>query len=226
MIGHSDLTLSTRWLKDAVMFFRHGGLLLVALMLGSACGPSQQAMQGQQDLLQKYITAVQTNQPKAAYALLNEDVRRRVSKAEFISRWKGVRKEMQDQAKQLQARVNKPIPAKAKVVYESGVEAKLSTSKDNFWKIDEGISVTFQTLTPIDAVRAFLNAVRAGQYRTVMSLMAEATRKEVERWLVEMEKSLSKGITVTGNRAEVRFGKDYFIKLTRVKDQWKILDFK
>jgi hypothetical protein len=208
------------------MFFCRGGLLVVVLALGTACGAGQQAMLGQQHVLQKYIIAVQTNQPEAAYSLLNEDIRRRVSKAEFISRWKHVRKELQDQAKQLQARLNKPIPAKAKVVYESGVEAKLSTSKDNFWKIDEGISVTFHTLTPIDAVRAFLKAVRSGQYRTVMSLMAQATRKEVERWLVEMEKSLSEGITVTGNRAEVRFGKDYFIKLIRVKNQWKILDFK
>lgn len=208
------------------MFLCRGGLLVVALVLGSACGSGQRGMLGQQDVLKKYIIAVQTNQPKAAYSLLNEGVRRRVSKAEFISRWKGVRKELQDQARQLQARLNELIPAKAKVVYESGVEAKLSTSKDNFWKIDEGISVTFQTLTPIDAVRAFLKAVRSGQYRTVMSLMAEATRKEVERWLVEMEKSLSEGITVTGNRAEVRFGKDYFIKLIRMKDQWKILDFK
>ena len=58
-----------------------------------------------------------------------------------------------------------------------------------------------------------------------MSLLADSTRQEVERWLKEMEKSLTKGITVTGNKAEVRFGKDYFIKLIRVKDQWKIQDF-
>jgi len=209
------------------MFYGRHVLLAMALAVGlSACGSSQRAARGQQLLLKKYIAAVQGNQPEAAYGLLSEEVRRRVSKAEFTSRWKQVRRELRQQAKQLQVRLDKPIPASATVVYDAGVEAKLSTSKDDFWKIDEGISVTFQTLTPIDAVRAFLKAVRSGQYRTVMSLMAEPTRNEVERWLVEMEKSLSEGITVTGNRAEVRFGKDYFIKLVRVKDQWKILDFK
>lgn len=202
------------------------GLIVLTILAVTGCGAGQRAELGQREVLQHYIKAVEANKPEAAYALLHEDVRRQVSQAEFAARWKTVRPELGAQIQQLAERMARPIEARATVTYESGIEAKLRTSADNYWKIDEGISVTFQTLTPIDAVRAFLKAVKAGQFRVVMSLMAEETRQDVQNWLVEMEKALSAEIPVTGNRAEVRFGRDYFIKLVRVKDQWKILDFK
>jgi len=200
--------------------------IVLTILAVAGCGAGQRAELGQREVLQQYIKAVQANSSTTAYGLLHEDVRRRVSQAEFSARWKTVRKELDAQIQQLNERMSKPIEARATVVYDPGIEAKLSTSADNFWKIDEGISVTFQTMTPIDAVRAFLKAVKAGQFRVVMSLMAEDTRKDVQTWLTEMEKALSSEIPVTGNRAEVRFGKDYFIKLIRVNDQWKVLDFK
>ena len=198
---------------------------LVALIV-SGCGAAQQG--GPQDTLRRYIDAINANQPAAAYALMDESVRRQMTLSEFVARWKSVQPELKEQAVQLRESLAKPIKARAQITYLTGTRASLLLDESR-WQIDEGIAVTVATATPIDALRAFVRAVEQRSYDAVMKLLAKQVRENIERDIGErlskLKQSLNQEIEVTGNRARLQYDPRYKIELTNEDGQWKVLDF-
>ena len=200
-------------------------LCLVALFV-AGCGAAQQS--GPQGTLRQYIDAINANQPAAAYALMDESVRRQMTLSEFVARWKSVQPELREQAAQLRETLAKPIKARAQLTYPTGTRATLLLD-DSRWQLDEGIAVTVATATPIDALRAFVRAVEQRSYDAVVKLLAKQVRENIERDIGErlskLKQSLNQEIEVTGNRARLQYDPRYKIELTNEDGQWKVMDF-
>lgn len=98
------------------------------------------------------------------------------------------------------------------------------------WTIESGLSINFASTRPIDTLRALAQAIERRNYSAVMKLVAQATRKTIEKNVKERLETLQRwlekrdSIDVTGDRALIRFG-HYKIELVREDGRWKVLDF-
>ncbi|MCA9667553.1 MAG: hypothetical protein KC503_18260 [Myxococcales bacterium] len=198
-------------------------------MITAACGGAAQKS-SPQAALKRYIAAIDRDDAKTAYDLLSESVRRGITRSEFVDRWKKLKPELVTQAKQLAARLEQPLDVTARVSYPGGTRARLRYA-DNNWRIDGGISVAFQTATPMDAIKAFVRAVQQRSYEAVMKLLARSVRKGIEQDIQERMSKIQRWIKneneieVTGQRARVRYDARYKLELVKEDGQWKILDF-
>lgn len=199
-------------------------LVLAVLGLG-ACTTRRD---GPRQTVERYIAAVRANRPEVAYGLLDEKLRRRVSKNDFITRWRAARKELGDQATQLRKGLDRPLSVTARVDYPGGASSRLVWS-DGSWSIKDGVTVKVQTATPEDAVRAFIAAVEQRDYHLVMQLVSRSMRESIEHEITDrlsrLKKGLKQKIEVTGNKARLQYDRRYKIELVKENGQWKILDF-
>jgi len=197
-------------------------MMLLAGLVG--CG---QDKQGPRTVVDQYVAAIRNHRPDLAYDLLDETVRRRVSKNEFTTRWRSAQEELEDQARGLESGTVKPA-VRATVEFGDGVTADL-VFVDGEWRISEGITVKLQTATPTDALRAFVKAVEERDYRAVMKLVSKSMRETIEREISDrlerLKKGLDREIEVTGNKARFQYDRRYKIELIKEDGQWKILDF-
>ena len=196
----------------------------VVAVAGLACGNGPQ---GPDRVVHGYIAAVRANRPDLAYQLLDKKVRRRVSKNEFISRWRGARQELADQATQLRG-AGKTLSVRARVEHPGGVTSDLVWS-DGSWHIKGGVTVKLRTTTPKHALRALIHAVEQRDYRKVMQLIARSRRESIEQEITDrisrLKKGLDQEIEVTGNKARLQYDRRFKIELIKEDGQWKILDF-
>ena len=201
-------------------------LALLVLALPVGCGTVKKT--GPSDILRQYIGAVRANQPAKAYALLHDSVRRRMTKEEFVSRWKTVRDELGDQAAHLEKRLAKPLDVRAEVQFANGGQAKLRMAADG-WRIHGGINVSFSTATPKETLRALLRAVKRRDYHAVMRLMSKSVREGLEKEIDDRVKRLGEGLTksliVEGGRATLKLGENFKIELVKEDGRWKVADF-
>lgn len=197
-------------------------ILGTALSLG-ACGAQQD--KDPQVLLKRYILALEQDNPAAAYALLSEATRQRVSQAEFTTRWRAARIEREQQKKDLSELVSQPVEARAQITYPSGAEVKL-TWINGEWTIEEGIVMAVQTPTPLDAVKAFVQAAEERNYRWLMKLLTQGTKKEVEQEINErlsaIRAAMNNEIEVSNRRALFTYGPGRHIELIKEGDQWRV----
>jgi hypothetical protein len=199
--------------------------LVMLVLVQSGCG---RGSTGPTRVVEQYIAAVEANRPDLAYKLLDEKVRRRVSKNEFIARWRDARRELSHQASQLK-QTRGPSEVQAKVGYPSGLQANLIYVDSN-WKIQKNVTSTpLSTPTPVEAIKAFIWAVEKRDYQAVMKLVSKSMRETIEREIMDrldrLKKGLDREIEVTGNKARLRYDRRYKLELIKEGGQWKILDF-
>jgi delta 1-pyrroline-5-carboxylate dehydrogenase len=213
-------------MRTHVQLARTARTALFATLALAACASSSGG--GPQETLRRYVAAIEADQPVAAYALLDESQRRQLSQAEFVARWRTLKPELKAQAAQLQAALQKPIGARAMLVYPSGTRAVLSLDPQSRWQIEEGIAVTPHTATPIDAIRAFIRAVESRSYEAVTKLLAKSVRENIEQDIVDrmakLKAALGQEIEVTGNKAKLQYDAKYKIELLNEDGQWRVLD--
>lgn len=199
--------------------------LLVVLVL-SGCPTATGA--GPQDTLLKYVAAVEGDQPGVAYALLDENLRRQMTQAEFETRWKELRVELKAQAALIRAALAKPIAARAVLTYPAGPRALLTLERGSEWRIEEGIAVAPGAATPIEAIRAFIRAVESRSYEAVMRTLSKGVRENIERDITErmtkLKAALNQEIEVTGNKARLQYDPKFRIELLNEDGQWRVLD--
>jgi hypothetical protein len=202
------------------------GLVILLSLAEAGCGSARWA--GPQDTLQRYLAAIDKNNPVEAYALMDESLRRQMTQTEFVTKWNAHQQELKEQAVAIRAAWSKPLKARAQITYASGTRAHLSL-EDRRWQIDEGIAVTLQAATPIDALRAFIRAVEQRSYEGVMKLLAKPVRENIERdindRLSKLKQALNQEIEVTGSRARIQYDPRFKIELTNEDGQWKVQDF-
>ncbi len=202
--------------------------LPTVLALLSLTGCPSTTGTGPQDTLRRYADAIDADQPVAAYALLDEGLRRQMTQAEFVSRWRELRAELKVQAGLIRAALAKPIAARAVLTYPTGPRAQLTLERGSDWKLEEGIAVAPGAATPIEAIRAFIRAVESRSYEAVMRTLAKSVRENIERDVQEriskLKAALNQEIEVTGNRARLQYDPKFRIELMNEDGQWRVLD--
>ena len=203
-------------------------LLCISL---AACTSSRD---GPSKTVERYLAAIDANRPDLAYPLLDERIRRRVSRNDFIGRWRAARLELADQKTRLRKALDKPYRVVASIRYDSGLQARL-IYLDKRWTVQEGMTQSLETASPTDALRAFIHAIESRDYPSVMKLVSRSMRETIEREIEERLTRLKKitttpnklapALEVTGNKARLQYDRQYKIELIRESGEWKILDF-
>jgi len=204
--------------------------LFLLLAVAAGCGETKD---GPKQAVERYLSAIHANRPDLAYAMLDVKVRRRVSKNAFAKRWQATKAELLDQAKQLGQAVNKPFALTARLRYSNGVRASL-VHIDGQWRLGGG--VTQDTSTPKEALRAFIHAVEARDYKAVMRLVSRSMRETIEHEIEDrvgrLKKSLKQegspgaaAVEVTRKKARFQYDRRYKIELIKEDGEWKVLDF-
>ncbi len=201
--------------------------LLLVLILAGCSGGARGT--GPQSVLQRYIEAIDTDQPNVAYELLHKKVRRSVSRSEFIRRWKDMRPELKERAATLKKQQKKlAVKAAASLVYSSGIRMKVVYDKTKRWNLENGFPVATNTPTPVHAIKAFLSAVEQRNFRSLMKLLSKDTRQQTEErmesWVSGLKEALELAdeIEVSGTTARLKFGRRYTIHLIQEEGQWKV----
>ena len=192
---------------------------MASLLLGCAGAGKN----GPQVTLRHYIAAIQSDRPEQAYELLDARVRRQVSKNAFVRRWRALRGELLVQAQQLEATLDRPPEIRARVGYGAALRPRL-VFVDNQWKINEDVT-TPQTTTPVEALRAQIQAMEQQDYQGLVRLLSTAARTGLKDRLEKLKKGIHLEIEVTGNRARLQYDPQYKIELRKEEGQWKIDEF-
>lgn len=201
-------------------------LLTFTFVLAGCSGGSRGS--GPQDVLQRYVEAIETDQPTVAYDLLHKNVRRSVNRAEFIRRWKEMRPELKKQAATLKKHPKLMVKASASLVYSSGIRMKVVYDKTKRWNLEDGFPVAAHTPTPVHAIKAFLAAVEQRNFRALIKLLSkktgQSTEERVETWVSGLKEALELAdeIEVSGTTARLKFGNRHFIELVQEEGQWKV----
>lgn len=199
--------------------------VVFGVLIAVSCAPHQAV--GPEEALRRYIAAIENDQPRVAYSFLDEAGRKRVSEAQFVSRWKDLRPELQAQAAALKAALVRPPMAKAELSYPAGARAELSYQEGR-WRLDRPVTISPRTATPLEAIQAFIQAVERREYQAVMPLLAKPVRERIERdiqsRLTKLKEALGQEIEVTGSTARLQYNTSLKIELTNEEGQWRVVD--
>ncbi|MBT8495443.1 MAG: hypothetical protein KJO07_20510 [Deltaproteobacteria bacterium] len=210
--------------------------LVVALsLLGAvACGGGQARTTSAADAVDTYITAVENDDPKLAYALLSNEVRKSLPFAKFEAAWKRSAKERQMQAAALdQARKTRPdLGARAVVEFKDGRAVSLSREATR-WRLERALVGRVVASKPRDAVRALTKAVQAADFEAFVAILSKRKREALVRLLSSLGRSLEANkdhfIQRIGERRAQLFLEDktgrYRVTLVREDGQWRVDDF-
>lgn len=201
-------------------------LLLSCLTTIAVGGCGGARTDGPKATLQQYIGAIRANHPSAAYQLLDDATRQRVSLEEFRRRWQTSSRELASQADMLETSLRKAPPVlTAQIALEKG-RTKLAYLKS--WQITSGIEIGSGGSTPKEAVEALLRAAERRDYLAVKRLMtqpvAQAFEGEINKRIKKVRSALTKKIVIRGNRAFVR-ADNYKLELVKEDGQWRVADF-
>jgi hypothetical protein len=198
----------------------------ISLTAFSCCGSNLTATP--HSLLQRYITAVYKNQPDLAYSLLDQKTKSTISKNDFVAQWNAMQAELKEHARQLEKQLEQPLVLKATVRYSSGMHIEM-THENGSWKIDEGMTASYPTPTPIEALSLFLRAIEEKNYKNLLLLLTKAKRDQLEEDMADrvngLKQLLSQPLEIKGDKEILRYGSRYKMELTKEGEQWKIQDF-
>ena len=180
-------------------------------------------------LVQQYIGAIKANQPMAAYALLSTDVKNRVSKTTFLTRWKAFRGELGQQATALEKQTE--LPEKSAIVtLKDGTRIELAGQKQ--WLLSSSTGLATRPRSPRAAIQALITALKQRDYGAISQLLSKPIRDGIEREITlrigELEAALTKTrrLLMEGDRAAIDAGKTFRVELRRARNgTWMVEDF-
>jgi hypothetical protein len=202
-------------------------LVGLAVLAAACAGPSR----GPISVVDRYIRAIERNRPDEAYALLSERARARLSRAAFARQLELHRAEALGQARELRRARHQAtrLAMSADVPLGSGRETELTVERRR-WRLEQGLQQGHSGSTPVMALRAFVQALERRDLDQVMRLLSSRVRQNLERELRQrvdrLKTSIDKdSIDVRGNRAELRYDRNYRIQLVRENGEWHIVNF-
>jgi hypothetical protein len=212
--------------------------LLPLLALGVLHGCAGTGASTPGGALTRFSQAIQQERYDAAYAMLSDDYRNRVSRQEFERHLR----ENPAEAQRLAARlgdVDGPIEITARVDHDDG-ELHL-VRQGNSWHIRGNVVDFYDQSTPRAAIRSFVRAMENRRYDVVMRFVPKADREgmtidgmrqawegegreEIERLLANLRANLHNPIEVVGDRATMAYGERFSMQLVREDGVWKVED--
>jgi hypothetical protein len=201
------------------------GLLFAALVVGC----TRATLPDPATTLRQYLAASARNDPQAAYALLSEEQRRRISEREFSERWRATVAERQAQAENAREALAGRGASQAAELHFSDGRSLALVRESSGWRLAAARPLEPGGTTPQDVVRRFTQALEARDFDGVMQLLGDPLRGVIERELAErlarLKTAGAKDVQVDGDRARIRFDDRYFIELKRENGHWRVADF-
>jgi hypothetical protein len=207
--------------------------LALTLLLACARGGSASTDAPARDLLSRYAAALAADDPRAAYALLADGVKKSMPYEEFARRWRERAIERRRQALALMSLVDDGA--------QSGERGRLTTSDGRSadlvretagWRLEAPLLSSSRAATPEEALRQLSSAV---EERSIDGILATLTNARRER-LAELFGAFAGGlrahaadnVDVSGDRATVTWSdvtRRFRVILKREEGAWRVDDF-
>lgn len=195
--------------------------LLLMSVVSSGCASRHPVT----ETIESYRMATVRDNPKAAYALLTDETRRRLPFSQFERRWKETRVERAQQAKALAAPGR--ISHEAQVSFASGSMVFRTESGKSWWVASGGLPME-AAATPQAALRALIRAVELGDYRAFLRVLTQAKRERIERALRErlakLREIADQPLEPSGDQLIIQYDADLRIWLRKEQGQWRVDD--
>lgn len=196
---------------------------------GAAASASAPAAEG----VRVYLTALKSDDPKAAYSMLSAEARKDLTYKEFQLLWKESRAERHLQAAALEEGLDgdDDLGERAQVKFPDGKTASLHRESGK-WRLESALLSQSHAGQPRDAVRIFAEALEARDFDMLIRILTtrrgEGIRKQLEAFTRSLRDHLGEEISNVGkDRAELQWDdKDtrYKIVLYKDGDEWRVDD--
>jgi len=206
--------------------------LLASLALATACaggagGPSPADPGG---VVGAWKSALERDDPKAAYALLSPRVRKDLPYAEFEKQWRDHAAERKRQAAAMGQSAG-PLDATADVALEDGKKARLSREKSR-WRVEVPLVSPSRADSPAEAARLFAAALEDRSFPALMKLLTSTRRdgiqSQIDIFVAGLRANVGREITITGDVATIEWREGSRVyKITLKKDEngdWRVDD--
>lgn len=210
--------------RRIVVLLLAGGLALLA-----CCGGTARRSPGT-SVLKEYLEAIEGDDPQAAYRLMDEGYRKRVSKEQYLKRWKTYRKELLEYARRARAALkekkNKEVTVEAK--FKSGQSTTL-VWQDGKWRLHEGAGTEIAGSGPKSTLIALVRAVDERDFKAFLKLLTRGRRRalvrEIFKRLERLKANLDRPLEKRGTRVRFQYDSRHYIDLVKEDGVWKIYDF-
>ncbi|MCA9689091.1 MAG: hypothetical protein KC636_05735 [Myxococcales bacterium] len=206
-----------------------GGVALALALGGLACKSAR--IRGPEELRDRYLAALKSNDPDAAYALLAPEVQARTTPAEFRARWQAQKKEREAAI----AAINKlddahKAPVRSGTTVHRGGHVITWAEVEGRYRIVDGLPGLPNTTTPAAAIRSLIAAVRSADIGGLLALMdgdlVDQLRDEWQRRVDVLEERLeqpgSVEYTPDMQRAFFRYEPGRGLTLEQTAGGWRI----
>jgi hypothetical protein len=210
--------------------------LTFLLALGLACTPQRKEV-GPEATLTAFADALARGDARAAYVLMSEAYRERVSYEDFAKHIKENGAETEDLSKALRKRAQRTTFVDIELA--NGTQVRLQEAPKGF-VIDSAIAEFYSQATPRDALDTFIRAVENARWDVVYALMPAADREgldvatlgknleaqieELTRIVTLLKASRELPIEVVGERATMPYGESFTARFLREDGVWKLED--
>lgn len=204
--------------------------VLQVLLLASVVGACVRPVPTPYQTLQRYAQALDRDDPRAAYDLLDSPTRNRMTYAAFAVEWKRSALERGQQRQALAGALKDPPRQQAAVVLGDGARIGLMEEASGFRLVDTELRAV-RARTPQEALHLLLAAAERRDYPAVLRLLTETQREQLEAELREriagLRGALKKNapVEISGDRARYQYDPRFFVELQRDPHGWRVLDF-
>ena len=205
--------------------------MLVIVIAASALAAGSGASMAQQptSAVQGYVSAVQSRDASAVYAMLDPSMRMEMSEDDFEA-WFDTNYDMVlEQARSLEARAdNDHVEVQAEIPLDMGHLARLSWSGSD-WRLDNQHLTRSDQKTPRETLTAFADALERGDFETILGLLSTERRSayisEMEALRDRVSRADGGGIVTRGEEAILPLPNGDRIVFVRENGAWKIQSF-
>jgi hypothetical protein len=205
-------------------------LLLWGLLSACASAPTR----GPEQLRAAYAQALRDDDPDAAYELLAEPAKSRISREAFRERWAASAPERARQLAAIDGLDRELSPAvMTGVTTHAGGRILHWVHVDGAWLVLDGLPATPDTATPAAAVRSFVRALRTLDLGalsalvdpTLVAQLREEWGSRADRIERALEDPHALTLSLDLRRAVLRYGATEQIVLEHGEHGWRIIDF-
>jgi hypothetical protein len=209
---------------------------LAALINGAGCGGAARASEPAANGVSAYLDALRSDNPRRAYSMLSDEVRKEVSYDAFAAQWKEQKAEREEQARVLEQdlRGGADLGERAKVAFPDGKSLTLHRQSGS-WRMEVPLLSRTHAATPHVAVELFAEALTERDYEAVMRILTARRRDGIGRQVDDFVRSLARHLA--GSRHKISMlGKDraelqwddgemqYKVVLRLEGDEWRVDD--
>jgi hypothetical protein len=197
--------------------------LVLALLL---CACAHRA--APEDTVRAYLTALDKDDPDAAYKLLSQETRREVTREQFVAHWRENRDAARSESAAVREGVGRGAAEEARVIYSDGLAVPVAHDGGGWRLSDVPTPKVPHAATPEEALDAFEKALAARDYDAIARVITPATREQVDRELRERTAPLkeSRKVEVTGDKARIKLGKWELTLERQSSGEWRVVGVK